>query len=477
LSFSQNPTFPEEECLLLLKNKKPIKRIQLWEVYPNKLEYFKEGSLHDMPLEDIDKIKTDDEIVSFDVNNEMVIKPYDLIITGKDTIRCTITQVTVSTIYYYKKKGHHKLGYVSRYRKTNYIRMNETQTFSEFSDDYYTEILKARDKKIPEDNFEYESSTELMKEKKVVTVMNVPTLSTHENAKKTAVYQDLHGNNDLIITKSGQQIVCTITKVSQTVVYFVILRRGPDKRGRILLSSVKDYYDNTKKLENSDKIMLSNGDTFSCKIKNIKNGRIYYSIYKSGPDTRSSIPLKYVKKYERKGLKDLSDVHKDTNIPKVNPHINTGKPNVTGRVIGQYFAGAGVGLALGIAGTVAGQFYRNGEGKMGASSDYLPWSGLALGEILGSTLMVCVIGNSAGNKGNILATAMGAAAGTLLSAALMSQIVDATETEMIIGGSLLSAALPSLGAVIGYNTTVKAKQANRLSFNVKPNGMALAYNF
>ena len=57
-------------AVIILKNKKTIKNIRLYEIQPNVIVYEKEGSLHDLLIQDIKRIETDKEIIAFDKNNK-----------------------------------------------------------------------------------------------------------------------------------------------------------------------------------------------------------------------------------------------------------------------------------------------------------------------------------------------------------------------------------------------------------------------
>ena len=67
-AYSQNPDLPSERCTIVLKNDKTIKDARLWEIYLNRIEYEKSGSLHDLLIEKIKRIETFNEIITFGKN-------------------------------------------------------------------------------------------------------------------------------------------------------------------------------------------------------------------------------------------------------------------------------------------------------------------------------------------------------------------------------------------------------------------------
>src|SRR3989304_733589 len=113
--FAQNPELPSAPCKIVLKNKGFIKDARLWEIYPNRVEYEKEGNLHDLLIEEIERIETDKEIITFEQDGKLFKQPYDLIILHPvstlmqikegDTIKCKILSVKSDIIYYsYQQK-------------------------------------------------------------------------------------------------------------------------------------------------------------------------------------------------------------------------------------------------------------------------------------------------------------------------------------------------------------------------------------
>ena len=101
-SFAQSPNLPTERVLIVKKNNKQIKGVRLWILSDKILEYETEGSLHYLIKDDISIIKTNDELISFDIYGKMLVRPYDLIFSFGDTIKCIIPNVNTTSIYYLK---------------------------------------------------------------------------------------------------------------------------------------------------------------------------------------------------------------------------------------------------------------------------------------------------------------------------------------------------------------------------------------
>ncbi|MBW8050202.1 MAG: hypothetical protein FVQ77_07665 [Cytophagales bacterium] len=79
---NDNISNKNQPAVITLKNKKAIKDVRLYEIQPNVIVYEKEGSLHDLLIQDIKRIETDKEIIAFDKNNKplrLQKKPLDAI--------------------------------------------------------------------------------------------------------------------------------------------------------------------------------------------------------------------------------------------------------------------------------------------------------------------------------------------------------------------------------------------------------------
>ena len=131
-AYSQNPDLPSERCTIVLKNDKTIKDARLWEIYPSRVEYEKEGSLHDLLIDEIERIETDNEIITFEPDGKLFKQPYDLIILHPgstlmqikegDTIKCRITKIAGVYIYYsYQQHGEEKKTSIELARVKKYI--------------------------------------------------------------------------------------------------------------------------------------------------------------------------------------------------------------------------------------------------------------------------------------------------------------------------------------------------------------------
>ncbi|MBN4062119.1 MAG: hypothetical protein COA57_02855 [Flavobacteriales bacterium] len=354
VSFSQNPDLPSEQCLVVLKNKKLIKKVRLWEINPNKLEYEREGSLHDLPIEKINMIKTDDEIISFDEFAKLIIRPYDLIITNSnDTIKCTIIKISADNIYCYKQKGHLKSWHIPIEGVLKYIWMYESISRTEFSDDYYKTW----------------NSGQSVKNKASNTAKEVNDIPE----------EDRKNSNNLPDTISVE---------------------------------TEAYYDNSNQTVNPAATGTSNNNL---------------------------------------------------DLPKVSG----------GRVAGQFFAGAGVGLGAGGIG------FLFTWGISGFSNTDVGLVGFTLGSAVGSTVMVYVIGRGWKKyaKSSLAATALGGLAGSVGSAVIMANLsnIDGYSGQTI--GFLFAAALPPVGALIGFYSSRKNMEPGGFSIGVNPAGVSMAYKF
>lgn len=67
---NDNISNKNQPAVITLKNKKTIKNIRLYEIQPNVIVYEKEGSLHDLLIQNIKRIETSKEIIAFDKNNK-----------------------------------------------------------------------------------------------------------------------------------------------------------------------------------------------------------------------------------------------------------------------------------------------------------------------------------------------------------------------------------------------------------------------
>ncbi|MCH8318115.1 MAG: hypothetical protein IIA88_06415 [Bacteroidetes bacterium] len=81
---SQNPDLPSERCTIVLKNDKTIKDARLWEIYPDRIEYEKSGSLHDLLIDEIKRIETGKELITFDKDHNLLYMKKDLMKTMSD---------------------------------------------------------------------------------------------------------------------------------------------------------------------------------------------------------------------------------------------------------------------------------------------------------------------------------------------------------------------------------------------------------
>ena len=75
---SQNPDLPSERCTIVLKSDKTIKDARLWEIYPDRIEYEKGGSLHDLLIDEIKRIETSKELIAFDKGHKLLYMKKDL---------------------------------------------------------------------------------------------------------------------------------------------------------------------------------------------------------------------------------------------------------------------------------------------------------------------------------------------------------------------------------------------------------------
>jgi len=67
----------------------------------------------------------------------LILSLLQIIGYGQDTIRCSITRMNVGNIYFYKRKGHRNLDYISQHRVDHYYKHLETVVFDSFKDKYF----------------------------------------------------------------------------------------------------------------------------------------------------------------------------------------------------------------------------------------------------------------------------------------------------------------------------------------------------
>ena len=136
--YGQDKDLPSERGLIVLNNNKKIKSIRLWSINTIHIEYEQNGSLHDLLIKHIKIIKLDDEVVKFDLNGKIEIRPYDVIITVFDTIKCIITKVNMLNIYFYKQRGFQKTDYIPFNMVDSYYFHADTMKFNSFKDEYFS---------------------------------------------------------------------------------------------------------------------------------------------------------------------------------------------------------------------------------------------------------------------------------------------------------------------------------------------------
>jgi len=168
LSFSQliasgqDSSLPTERCTIVTDNNKKIKEAQLWKIDTRHVEYEQNGSLHDVSVSQIKIIKLNDEVVSFDIKGQMEIRPYDEIISGTDTIQCTITRINVGNIYFYKKRGYKRPDYIPQHIVDAYYLHPDTVVFHSFKEKYF-EYAEEKEALKPEiDTMQFETPDEIV---------------------------------------------------------------------------------------------------------------------------------------------------------------------------------------------------------------------------------------------------------------------------------------------------------------------------
>ncbi len=509
-TLAQNPNLPTERCLIVKKNNKQIKGVRLWNIGNGKLEYEKEGSLHDVSTDDIEIIKTKDEMISFDISGKMIIRPYDLIFTNGDTIKCVITKMNATNIYYLKQKGNKKYDYIPRSVVQDVIRVSDTLVFHEISDRYY-EIIKSLERQAAErkitaiakveitdtenENDRVEASESYVKEevKAVEEIQEDPSVGSgsgtdtgpdtvRENQEPTQkFYADKYNNNDLILTRDGRAIICRIDKVTTNRIYYHISQPGPNPDGYVDRSDVLKYVDTPPGPRlNSDTIFLNSGNSFTCKIREVKDGRIHYIIYKRGPETRASVDLRHVKSYKKKPIAEFTESELKsarTTSSAIKPILPATASSTDSKVnpgiaVGQFFAGTGVGLVVGGIGFLVGSIITDDF-----SANSINLTGYTIGSTIGATAMVAVVGLASKNtKSSFGATVLGAFIGSLGGMLVMNQLPEIDSFQGQVAGALAGGTLPAIGAMIGHHVTREPKKSN---FNVQMNynRVGLTYNF
>jgi len=137
LGYCQDSNLPPERCLIVLENDKKIKSVRLWKINEQLVEYEQSGSLHDIPTARIKVIKLNDEIATFDIHGLIEIRPYDVIISGQDTIQCTITRVTSGNIYFHQQRGFQSTDYISKHMIDSYYHHPDSIVYHSFQDKYF----------------------------------------------------------------------------------------------------------------------------------------------------------------------------------------------------------------------------------------------------------------------------------------------------------------------------------------------------
>ena len=522
LSMAQSPNLPAEKCLIVKKNKKQIKGARLWNISTTTLEYEKEGSLHDLPTDDISIIKTDDEIISFDIEGKMLIRPYDLLFTYGDTIKCVITRISMSHIHYVKQKGNKKYDLIAGSDVQEIIHVSDTLVFHEILDQYY-EIITSQQRLVAEKkaakaeiaktesyvkeeetnaaNIEEEKTlvgsepkdaplpdhpiqvittdtVQLVREQEDVDTNTDVENEDHEPTRK--FYADKYNNNDLILMTDGRAVICRIDKVSTNRIYYHITQPGPDPDSYVDRSDVLKYVNTPAGHRNIDMIVLNSGNSFACKIREVKDGHIHYLIYKRGPETRASVDLKYVKSYEKQPIAEFTESElksartASSSIKPTLPASGSGPDSKvnSGIPVGQFFAGTGAGLIVGGIGFVIGSVITDEFTK-----NTLNMVGYTIGATLGATAMVAVVGLASKNtKSNLGATLLGGFIGALGGALVMNQLSEIDSPQGQIVGALAGGTLPAIGAMIGHHATKEPKRSN-FSAQISYNRVGLTYNF
>ncbi len=262
-----------------------LKHITLWTIDSVRVEYVENGNLSEILTVDVLKIGTLDYEITFDEQNRVVKKVYDLIILySGDTLRGFISRIVNDRfLEYYPASGKYK-------RDAEYKS--------------YVRAVKAQDKV----------------QEKVLTQKDTFIETQNEVGEDFFINQKGHYlNKDLIITKNGDSIWCTILKDDKTEIDYLVKKFGNDSRSIISKISVKKYFNNTynskfKKydalnsanyqssypdlpLHNFDLIYTTSGDSIWCNIIKVGDSEIYYHISMLGIDPKIRISKNLVKDY------------------------------------------------------------------------------------------------------------------------------------------------------------------------------------
>lgn len=101
------------QATIVLNDKTVLKKVNVHHIYSSKIEYEKNGSLHDLLNSTIERIETDTAIISFEKNGNILSRPYDYIVKiSGDTVFCQISQLGGNYVYYYAK-GADNRSYIS----------------------------------------------------------------------------------------------------------------------------------------------------------------------------------------------------------------------------------------------------------------------------------------------------------------------------------------------------------------------------
>ncbi len=497
---AQDPKLPSEDCLIVKKDNKLIKKVKLWNIVNGKLEYQVNGSLQNISIDDIKIIKTNDEIISFNDSNQLVIKPYDLIITYHDTIKCQIYKINLGDLYYTQREGNDRLGFIPRSEVKSYMHIDDSMVFDAFSDNYYEmvseqqkEIGLAKASKATEGEAssleEADSITaEPEKEEKIASYVQDEPLSgssveLETDEKMHTFYEDENGNHDLIITVHGLAIICIIERIAMDQIYYHIRRNGPDTRRNILRTSVAKYFNNRPLgQENDDMIYVKSGDSFSCKIKEVKNGKIYFVVYKAGPDEYDVISLSNVDRYERLGIGEypkaqlslVSKSHISLGISAAHTANNVETTRVrSGMVLSQFFVGYGGCIFLGGVGVITVLAYKR-DYEINSTN----YAAFYTGSIIGAAAAVALVGSrSKYTKSNLAATFLGATVGALGTAVIINNLGEiGSFAGASVAAAIVAMSLPPIGAMAGHYLTRKPKES-KIDLQVGFNSVGLRYNF
>jgi hypothetical protein len=71
MAYSQDPILPSQKAVIIIKNGKQLEDVQLWELHSNILVYERNGSLHDVLIADVEKIRMPDADYFFNSNDSL----------------------------------------------------------------------------------------------------------------------------------------------------------------------------------------------------------------------------------------------------------------------------------------------------------------------------------------------------------------------------------------------------------------------